>query len=364
MSKNRPKMPPDPTRLPELQPGPAHPYRCCRPAELAEQLGLSPARWQELITAGLPVAAADVTVDAFAVCNWLGWEAPQASPVLQRRWQRFRRFFESFIVGDRAPRRLCWRRLHQAFVPVPIQEASWWLPEALRLPQQWVLAEEALGGAGASSRQLAGGSLHQWTRAPDELALRGAVRLELRPAAVRAPDDPLRRDLGERLIAFAGDFRYAYRHHVPADTPRSTGGSCLDAALAFAATLPYDWALCAGCIAATGIANPHYWLEVDDGCGPACPCDPSLIAIARMLEVDWRHWAVEHVGWHDGRRIQLAVGPWSTDWRAALPPPWTGAGFCSPVPGELLVRTGTGLYDAWACQDWVCGSTTVECAVA
>ena len=316
-----------------LLPGAAHPHPPRSPADLAEWLGVDPARVSTWIAAGMPTIPGGV--DAFAAVNWLSDRLDEA-PVLRARWQRFIGWFAPFVAGeDRATVRRV-SRSHRLYVPHEPTSIRWWIPRLLDSEdEEWSVAH-------ASTKT----HVKVYGTEADACAT-----VKTRPERRAAPD----------LVPVVEDvingFTYGYRHHRPEDDYHGrTAGSCLDLTLAVGERLTEmgrPWRLCSGVIAHTALANPHFWLEVEAAGGVWIPVDPTLPALAKRFAAihhgDWRQWARAYTGGCDARRVTLCRG------EAPLRDIPGGATIGSTI-GEAVVDD----VNAWSCIDWVCGECRWE----
>ena len=103
-----------------------------------------------------------------------------------------------------------------------------------------------------------------------------------------------------------------------------------------------------GVVARTSIANPHFWLEVEDVGGGWIPVDPALPALARRFGQgdEWRAWVRAWTGGRDPGCVTLARG----DIGVSVP----GGATLGSAIGEVVIDG----RNAWACLDWVCGVCT------
>lgn len=316
-----------------LLPGAAHPHPPRSPADLAEWLGVDPARVSTWIAAGMPTIPGGV--DAFAAVNWLSDRLDEA-PVLRARWQRFIGWFAPFIAGeDRATVRRV-SRSHRLYVPHEPTSIRWWIPRLLDCEdEEWSVAYAST----KTHVKVYGTEADAW------------ATVKTRPERRAAPD----------LVSVVEDvingFTYGYRHHRPEDDYHGrTAGSCLDLTFAVGERLTdmgRPWRLCSGVIAHTALANPHFWLEVEAAGGVWIPVDPTLPALAkRFADIhhgDWRQWARAYTGGCDARRVTLCRG------EAPLRDIPGGATIGSTI-GEAVVDD----VNAWSCIDWVCGECRWE----
>ena len=316
-----------------LLPGAAHPHPPRSPADLAEWLGVDPARVSTWIAAGMPTIPGGV--DAFAAVNWLSDRLDEA-PVLRARWQRFIGWFAPFIAGeDRATVRRV-SRSHRLYVPHEPTSIRWWIPRLLDSEdEEWSVAHAST----KTHVKVYGTEADAW------------ATVKTRPERRAAPD----------LVPVVEDvingFTYGYRHHRPEDDYHGrTAGSCLDLTFAVGERLTdmgRPWRLCSGVIAHTALANPHFWLEVEAAGGVWIPVDPTLPALAKRFAAihhgDWRQWARAYTGGCDARRVTLCRG------EASLRDIPGGATIGSTI-GEAVVDD----VNAWSCIDWVCGECRWE----
>jgi hypothetical protein len=341
-----------------LLPGSAHPHPPLAAEDLADRLGVATAEVLAWTQRGL--AMRDGLIDPFAAANWLCWGNLERCPLLQRRWQTYVRWFTPHVHAQDTPQRYRVRQAHRLYLPREVDELQWYLP---RIPvcngQSEVRAESAPRAEGAQTSPAGAFTRLAWSapvRQP-EVAAEWAVTVHPHPVDLF----PGRRELVELVTALVGEFHYEYRHHRPGEDPEQDlvagvdgiSGSCLDCALELGRRLDElgrPWRLCAGVVASTAVANPHFWLKVDAGSGWT-PVDPSLPAIARMLGLDWRAFVDAYVGGCDARRITLA----ETDLHVPLVP---GGPSLGSRLGEAIALVGGERLNAWACLDWVCG----ECA--
>lgn len=316
-----------------LLPGAAHPHPPRSPADLAEWLGVEPARVSTWIAAGMPTIPGGV--DAFAAVNWLSDRLDEA-PVLRARWQRFIGWFAPFVAGeDRATVRRV-SRSHRLYVPHEPTSIRWWIPRLLDSEdEEWSVAHAST----KTHVKVYGTEADAW------------ATVKTRPERRAAPD----------LVPVVEDvingFTYGYRHHRPDDDYHGrTAGSCLDLTFAVGQRLTdmgRPWRLCSGVIAHTALANPHFWLEVEAAGGVWIPVDPTLPALAKRFAAihhgDWRQWARAYTGGCDARRVTLCRG------EAPLRDIPGGATIGSTI-GEAVVDD----VNAWSCIDWVCGECRWE----
>jgi len=332
-----------------LLPGPAHPHPPATPAAFAAQYDVPLSRVEAWIADGLP-RLPDGRIEAFACCNWLSRFRLDQAPALARRWRAYLNWFRPFLAGGDGPRRWRWRRTHRLFLPVEVARLRWYLPRVPEAPHQRVVREAkapeavAEGPAWRIDRARTGGT-------PE---LTWEVEVAASPRCLALPEaeaEALRGVVGNLI----GDFAYGYRHHRPHGleeeaTALAEEGSCLDcAALCLHRLRAAGWRgeLVGGIIAKDFIANPHFWVEVLTGAGPAV-IDPSLPAIARMLGEDPEPWIAAYVGGCDARRIELARGPSPI---SGIP----GGPAFSLACGEAAAEVDGTDRNCWPCLDWVCG---------
>lgn len=346
---------------PFLLPGAAHPHPPLPAEDLADRLGVPTAEVLSWVKEGLETSGG--LIDPFAASNWLCWGRLERCPLLQRRWQSYVRWFLPHVHGEDTPQRYRIRQAHRLYLPRPVDELAWYVP---RLPvcstQAEVRAVSAVtaGAAEPTEHGLAGAFWRlTWKRPVEhvEMACEWAVEVRPRPVDIF----PERAELIELVSTLVEEFRYEYRHHGPVEDPRQAltvgvdgiAGSCLDCALELGRRLTArgrDWRLCAGVVASTAVANPHFWLKVDTQAGWV-PVDPSLPAIARMLGLEWRGFVDAYVGGCDARRITIA------EIDQPVPSVPGGASIGSRL-GEVIATVDGQRQNAWACLDWVCGECT------
>jgi len=348
--------------LPFLLPGPAHPHPPLAAEDLADRLGVTTEEVLSWLQEGL--ASQDGQIDPFEAANWLCWGRLDRCPLLARRWQTYLRWFTPHVnaVDKRQTYRV--HQVHRLFLPQPVTDLQWYVPRIAVTSSQTQAKQVAplqpitpsdeppqdITEAGAFWRLT-------WPKASIEapaVSAQWQVRVEPQPPEVF----PEHAELVEMVSALVADFRYLYRHHRPGEDPRERpqvgadgmAGSCLDCALELGRRLTEsgrDWRLCAGVVAHSAIANPHFWLKVDTTSGWV-PVDPSLPAIARMLGADWEAFVDAYVGGCDARRITV------TESDLHIPSVPGGASLGSRL-GEVIATSNGVRLNAWACLDWVCG---------
>lgn len=324
----------------QLDPGDAHPHAPCPPADLAGRLGVAVDDLLRWATEGCPCRS-DGLVDPYDVTNWLSWGRLDRCPALARRWRAWLRWFTT--IGR--PCRLLVRRIQHCHLPASAA-LRWWVPEPPDAPGQRVLGRVWQEGEPAGAWRLLrrGPAILHAYEACDEIAL----------AAV--PAEPRDRPALESLVAeLAASFTYAYRRHRAGEAPQDRG-TCLDLARWCGSALTRAgrrWRLVCGVVAHRALANPHFWVEVDDGSAGWVPLDPTIPAVARMLGGDWRATVPLAVGRHDGRRIRVGVAgdgipgvPWSDD--------------LAGCAGEVDAGGRGALY----CTDWAVGACAWSVAAA
>lgn len=318
-----------------LEPGDDHPNVPCPAADIAVRLRVAAGEIARWIAEGCPVQP-DGRLDPYAVSNWLSWNNLDRCPLLARRWHAWLRWFTT--TGR--PCRVVVRRIQTCALPEP-RALRWQVPEPGDAPGQRVLArqwDEGEPGEGCRLLQRAPAREHRWM-AEDELALE--------PQA----SEPHDRAGLERLVAgLAASFTYAYRRHRPGEPVTGTG-TCLDLARLCGEALTSmgrPWRLISGVVAHRGLANAHFWVEVDDGTAGWIPLDPTIPAVARMLGGDWRATVPLAVGRHDARRIRVAAvgGPVGDDL------------------GGIGGRLDAGGDEALYCTDWAVGECGWSIAAA
>jgi hypothetical protein len=316
----------------QLDPGEAHPNAPCSMPVMARRLGIDDAAMQRLMAQGMPIGA-DGRLDPYAVVNWLTWGHLDDCPVLARRWRAWLRWFTT--VGK--PCRLTVRRAQECFLPGSAA-LRWWVPEPADAPGQRILArqwEEGEPWAGTHRLITRPAAAHHRWQAEDEIALE--------PCAA----EPLDRAWFEELVVeLAASFTYAYRRHR-AGEEQTRSGTCLDLARWCGTELERrgrTWRLVSGVVAHRGLANAHFWVEVEDGSAGWIPLDPTIPAVARMLGADWRSIVPLAVGRHDARRIRIADASSALHVRPDGPELWSTA-------GELDADGHGALY----CTDWSVG---------
>lgn len=353
-----------------LLPGAVHPHRPQPPSVIARQYGLAIGELQAWIAEGLPTARG--LIDPFACVNWLSVHKLALVPALQRRWQGFLKWFEPFVQGVDVPRRIAWERRHRLYLPQAVAHLRWAVPAVLDDGQaQFVLEEEPLRSL-ADRRASGLVTLVGWRRqgavwrldqdqAPRDLSIRQHLRIARHPLRVLEAGSSEWRALHEVLVPYISRFDYGYRQHLIDDSiaaarARYPAGSCIDCALGAQGLLTdagWETRLCGGIMAHSAIANPHFWVEARCRSGWV-PIDPSMAAIARMLQVDWRPWLAAYIGGLDARRILIARGVGVFN---GLRP----CQYVSAATGAVVAAAGDGIWrEAWACIDWVCG----ECSDA
>ncbi|MBA3939006.1 MAG: hypothetical protein H0X38_16290, partial [Planctomycetes bacterium] len=310
-----------------LRPGAAHPHPPLGIGELARFLHVAPLTARRWIDQGLP-RLPDGRIDPFTAANWLAWGHLDECPTLARRWRSYLTFFAPFAAGQERARHLRWTRHHRLCLPGPLARLDWWLPLVPTRPGQQVHGVQVLAGRGLVCTAHAA-FLHLHADSVDSSAeVSGTLPITLVPRTVLPAGAPGHAELAALVTEVAGDFRYEYRHHdvgeydgalgwragaVVLDASRvPTTGSCLDLALTLAARLTArsrPWRLCSGLIAATHLANPHFWIEAEPAQGGEwIPLDPTLPALVRMMGGEWRALAARYAGSCDARRVCLRVG--------------------------------------------------------
>ena len=318
-----------------LEPGDDHPNAPCLAAEIASRLRVAESDLAAWIADGCP-ALSDGRLDPYGVSNWLSWGHLDRCPALARRWSAWLRWFTT--TGR--PCRIVVRRAQSCLLP-EARALRWQVPEPGDAPGQRVLArqwDEGEPGEACRLLERAPAREHRWM-AEDELALE--------PQAA----EPRDRAMFEGLLSeLAASFTYAYRRHRPGE-PVTTTGTCLDLARLCGAALTRlgrPWRLVSGVVAHRGLANAHFWVEVDDGPAGWIPLDPTIPAVARMLGADWRATVPLAVGRHDARRIRVAaaIGPIGDDL------------------GGIGGRLDAGGDEAIYCTDWAIGECGWSIAAA
>ncbi|MEK7414949.1 MAG: transglutaminase domain-containing protein [Planctomycetota bacterium] len=324
----------------QLDPGDAHPNAPCSAEDLARRLDIELAvidRWRQ---GGMP-ALPDGRLDPFVVVSWVSWQRLNECPLLAGRWRAWLSWFTTVAK----PVRVSVRRSQQVFLPES-RSVRWWVPEPPDAPGQRIIARQWSEGTACGQyhrliTRTIPATTHQWT-AEDEI--------ELAPHQA----EPRDRSYFEALIAdFAGAFTYSYRRHRPGEAVSWTG-TCLDIAQLCGAELDRrqrPWRLVSGVVAHRQLANPHCWVEVDDGSAGWIPLDPTIPAIARMLGADWRAVIPLAVGRHDARRIRVGD--------SAHSPPASTALDLGGAMGAVEAD-GDG---ALACTDWAIGECSWSIAV-
>jgi hypothetical protein len=347
---------------PHLLPGPAHPHPPVAAEDLADHLGVSTLEVLKWVQEGLPCT--DGLIDPFATANWLCWGHLERCPLLSRRWQTYLRWFMPHVKGSDSRQQYRVRQVHRLFLPVPVNDLIWYVPRIAvthSQPEARQLSAlkpmEPSGQAPQSIQEIGPFSRLNWSQVAADGATvtsEWVVKVEPQPVEV-FPDQG---ELREMVLSLVADFRYQYRHHQPGEDPSlrqplgidGMSGSCLDCALELGRRLSErgrDWRLCAGLVANSAIANPHFWLKVDTTSGWVV-VDPSLPAIARMLGVNWEAFVGAYVGGCDARRITL------TESELHIPSVPGGASLGSRL-GEVIASIDGKRLNAWACLDWVCG---------
>ncbi len=315
-----------------LDPGDQHANAPCAPDEIARRLRVEVAEIAAWQAEGCP-AGSDGTLDPYAVCNWLSWGRLDRCPALARRWRAWLRWFTT--TGR--PCHVTVRREQLCVLPES-RPLLWSVPEPADAPGQQVLARVWSVGEPQDGSRLVASATAQEHRyhAEDELLLT--------PTSA----EPRDRSHWEGVVAEqAAAFTYAYRRHRPGEVPGTTG-TCLDLARRCGAALGRPWRLVSGVVAHRGLANPHFWVEVDDGPAGWIPLDPTIPAVARMLGADWRATVPLAVGRHDARLIRVAAvdGPVGDD--------------LGGIAGRLDADGAEALY----CTDWAVGECTWSIAAA
>jgi hypothetical protein len=270
-----------------LHPGARHPYAPMPLSELARFVHVPVTEVARWVAEGLPQTA-DGRIDPFVCSNWLCHGRLDRCPTLARRWRTYLLFFAPFLAGQDRVRRLRWKRTQRLYLPVPVEQLSWWLPRAATTASQLVESEDA-PHVDACATSDAGG----WWRidgrpTTQEPTFTTNATVHLTPRQVLSPESADYAEFVAVMEDVVGSFRYEYRHHQPWEfrTAFTTGqvdevrsaGSCLDCALAVGARLSQKkrpWRVVAGLVADSRIANPHFWIEVDTTAGWA-PLDPTL----------------------------------------------------------------------------------------
>ncbi len=355
-----------PSRGPFLAPGTAHPHPPLAAEDLAERLSVSTPEVLSWLKEGLPAQGG--LIDPFAAANWLCWGRLERCPLLARRWQAYLRWFAPHVHGQDAPARYRVTQDHRLYLPHAVPGLSWYVP---RIPvcqdqPEARVVERLSPRASGSPETTTVGPFERFTWSEPIAAPRVVGETEVLVTPRPLDLFPDHRMLVELVAALANEFRYEYRHHLPAEDPRDPlpigrdgiSGSCLDCALELGRRLDElgrPWRLCTGIIANSVVANPHFWLKVDTTIGWV-PVDPSLPAIARMLGADWMAYVDAYVGGCDARRITLAEGT------LHLPMIPGGATVGSSIgeaiadaPDDAAGKPGVAKLNAWACIDWVCG---------
>ncbi len=337
-----------------LTPDRAHPHPPLPAEDLADRLCVGTSEVLAWMREGLPQVQG--LIDPFAAANWLSWGRLDRCPILKRRWRSYLRLFDAHAHGVEKAQSYQVQQQQRLFLPHPVEELTWYVP---RLASSTAQSASSRGEptSEASHVQSTGPfwQLH-WTAATGTTpSLRAAWQVVVQPQPVDLfPDRAQLVQLVEGLVA---DFRYEYRHHAPtedrtppAGSPPVHHGSCLDCALELGRRLDElgrPWRLCTGVIASSALSNPHFWLRVDTTRGWVT-VDPTLPAIARMLEADWRSLVEAYVGGCDARRIIIA------EVDTPLPGVPGGPSLGSRVGEAVVVHQG-GRLNAWPCLDWVCG---------
>ncbi len=361
-----------------LRPGAAHPHPPLGIGELARFLHVAPLTARRWLDQGLP-RLPDGRIDPFTAANWLAWGHLDDCPTLARRWRNYLTFFAPFAAGQERARRLRWTRHHRLCLPGPAAALDWWLPRVPSRPGQQVHGAQGLAGDGLACT-VHESFLHLRSVAVDfTTQVSGAVDVALTPRTVLAAGDPGHAELAALVTEVAGAFRYEYRHHDVGEYVGALGwipgaplldaalvpttGSCLDLALTLATRLTArsrPWRLCSGIIAATHLANPHFWIEAEPARGGEwIPLDPTLPALVRMMGGEWRALAARYAGACDARRVCLRVGdPLVRDPLLADIP---GGASLDGTIGEAVATMSDGRrLNAWPCIDWVGGECEAE----
>jgi hypothetical protein len=347
---------------PYMLPGVAHPHPPLAAEDLADRLGVHTDEVLAWLQEGLPCT--NGLIDPFETANWLCWGHLDRCPLLQRRWQTYIKWFMPHIKGSDTRHQYRVRQVHRLYLPEKVQDLLWYVPRiAVTHTQPEVRQLSPLMPLAPSEQspdditEIGPFSRLSWKEAdPETTAITSewVVRVDPQPVEI-IPDHAELREMVRSLVA---DFHYQYRHHQPGEDPYlrqplgkdGMSGSCLDCALELGRRLSErgrEWRLCAGLVANSAIANPHFWLKVDTMNGWTV-VDPSLPAIARMLGQNWQAFVEAYVGGCDARRITL------TESELQIPSVPGGASLGSRL-GEVIANVQGRRFNAWACLDWVCG---------
>lgn len=350
----------------DCQPGPRDPYPITDAAGIADSYAVSTAVVQQWRDAGCPTEP-DGGFDPMAVCNWLSWGRLDQAPALARRWRTFLNWFAGGTRSGEIGR--CYALTQQRQLLVPHDDLAWQWQVPVPIAHGAVQSVSGQSVSGESVAQ-AGRSAQAWELQAASAIGRGCGAAELSvTSTVTVQAQPATEALAALVplvTELVAGFTYGYRRHTPDGRCFAAAGTCLDLAATLRDRLLATGRACrliAGLIPRDDLANPHYWLEVETRSGGWAVVDPSLPAIARMLDADWQTWIRMCTGGCDARRVVLAVAEADESVATLL----------QRSPGAVTVTNGgsgagsaastTSCSDigptAWACQDWVCGACTL-----